>query len=84
MEEANKSRRRLSFDPSDIENRLPTANEIVIDYKLPKASTPSSFGQSKRKFEETEEKEIAESQHKREVLLKGRSPPSPTSYARNP
>jgi len=79
----NGSRRRLSFDPTD-----PPSGEIVIDYQLPTAlkgatatrlPSPSSFSSSlasttKRKFEETEEKEIAESYHKREMLVKGTPP----------
>lgn len=77
----NGSRRRLSFDPTD-----PPSGEIVIDYQLPTAlrgatatrlPSPSSFSSSlasttKRKFEETEEKEIAESYHKREMLVKAK------------
>jgi alpha-beta hydrolase superfamily lysophospholipase len=82
----NGSRRRLSFDPTD-----PPSGEIVIDYQLPTAlrgatatrlPSPSSFSSSlasttKRKFEETEEKEIAESYHKREMLVKGTRAPTP-------
>jgi hypothetical protein len=87
----NGSRRRLSFDPTD-----PPSGEIVIDYQLPTAlkgatatrlPSPSSFSSSlasttKRKFEETEEKEIAESYHKREMLVKG-TPLAPTPAVRS-